>query len=206
MDRKTNVLALLKARGSATLAEVATHLGLSKQGALRHLEALQARGLVEVSSAAHSGPGRPGHVYQLTGAATSFFPSAHRELAGELVEFMEAGELERFFAARAERKMAEYRARLADLDFARRVKELARLTNEYGHMTELVERGDGTFQLRHCHCPIGDVAARTGHPCHRELDMYQRLLGAEIARSSWAGAGDATCTYEITGEANATTR
>src|SRR5205807_4184184 len=49
MDRKQDVLALLKARGSVGLADIAEHLGVSKQGALRHLEALQARGLVEVS-------------------------------------------------------------------------------------------------------------------------------------------------------------
>ena len=67
-------------------------------------------------------------------------------------------------------------------------------------MTELVEREDGGIQLRHCNCPIQDVAARSGHPCRQEQDTYRRLLGAVIARSSWLGAGDTSCTYEITAE------
>jgi DeoR family suf operon transcriptional repressor len=198
MDRKQDVLTLLKARGSAGLAEIAGHLGVSKQGALRHLESLTAKGLVEVSTEDHHGPGRPGHVYRLTPAATEHFPSGHRELAGELVEFLDETELDRFFAARARRLEAEYGARLAGLDFTARVRELVRLTRERGHMTELVEGPDGGLQLRHCNCPIQDVAARSGHACRHEQDVYRRLLGAAVARSTWLGAGDASCTYDIT--------
>jgi len=198
MDRKQDVLALLKARGSAGLAEIAAHLGVSKQGALRHLEALEAGGLVQVSTDEHRGPGRPGHVYRLTPAADDHFPSGHRELAGELVEFLDQAELERFFAARARRLEAEYGARLAGLDFPERVRELVRLTSERGHMTELLEAADGGLQLRHCNCPIQDVAARGGHPCRQEQDLYRRLLGAAVVRSSWLGDGDASCTYRIT--------
>ena len=198
MDRKRDVLALLKARGSAGLAEIAEHLGVSKQGALRHMAALLASGLVEVSSEEHHGPGRPGHVYRLTAAAGDQFPSGHRELAGELAEFLDDAELERFFAERARRLEEEYGVRLAGLDFEERVRELARLTTERGHMTELVERPGGGLQLRHCNCPIQDVAARGGHACRQEQDMYRRLLGALVRRSTWLGAGDASCTYDIT--------
>jgi DeoR family suf operon transcriptional repressor len=154
--------------------------------------------LVEVSTDEHHGPGRPGHVYRLTPAAGDHFPSGHRELAGELVGFLDQAELERFFAARAQRLEAEYGPRLAGLDFAERVRELVRLTSERGHMTELVEAADGGLQLRHCNCPIQDVAARGGHPCRQEQDLYRRLLGAAVVRSSWLGAGDASCTYDIT--------
>lgn len=197
MDRKQEVLALLKARGSAGLSEIAEHLRVSRQGALRHLEALLARDLIEVSTEDHHGPGRPSHVYRLTRAADEHFPSGHRELAGELVEFMQSNELRRFFAARARRLEAEYGAQLAGLDFEARVRELARLTSEHGHMTELVERPDGGVQLRHCNCPIQDVAARAGHPCQQEQELYRRLLGAAVARSTWLGAGDTSCTYDI---------
>src|SRR5262245_34024708 len=110
MDRKHDVLALLKARGSVGLAEAAEHLHVSKQGALRHLEALQARGLVTVSTGDHGRPGRPGHVYRLTAAALEHFPSGHRALAREMVEFMGETEAERFFAERARRLEVEYGA------------------------------------------------------------------------------------------------
>ena len=198
MGRKQDVLALLKARGSAGLGEIAEHLGVSKQGALRHLDGLLTGGLVEVSTEQPRGPGRPGHVYRLTAAAGDRFPSGHRELAGELAEFLDGPELERFFEERARRLEAEYGARLAGLDFEERVRELVRLTTERGHMTELVERSDGGLQLRHCNCPIQDVASRGGHACRQEQDMYRRLLGALVRRSTWLGAGDSSCTYDIT--------
>jgi DeoR family suf operon transcriptional repressor len=200
MDRKTDVLTLLKVRGEARLSEVAEHLGLTRQGALRHLEALQAQGLLEVSPAQAKGRGRPGHVYRLTAAASGSFPSGHRELATELVDFMESAELERFFAARARRLEAEYSVRLAGLDFEGRVRELARLARESGHMTEVVERVDGSLTLQHCNCPIQDVAARGGYACRQEQMLYERLLGATVTRSTWLGSGDANCTYEITNE------
>src|SRR5262249_32535011 len=169
--------------------------------ALRHLEALQAKGLVEVSTEEHHGRGRPGHGYRLPPAAGEHFPTRHRELAAELVDFMEGEELERFFADRARRLEAEYGRKLAGLDLEERARALAQLTTEQGHMTEVVERPDGGIQLRHCNCPIQDVAARGGHPCRHEQEVYKRVLGAMLARSTWLGAGDTTCPYVIPGEA-----
>jgi predicted ArsR family transcriptional regulator len=201
MDRKRDVLTLLKARGSAGLAEIAEHMGLSKQGALRHLEALQASGVVEVFTEERHGRGRPGHVYRLTAAASAHFPTRHRELALELVDFMEAEEVDRFFAGRARKLEAEYVSKLEGLDFEERAQALAQLTTEQGHMTELVKRPDGGLQLRHCNCPIQEVAARSGHPCRHEQELYERLLGVMVARSTWLGDGDASCTYDIAGEA-----
>ncbi len=196
MDRKPDVLNFLKQTGSAGLAQVADHLKVSKQGALRHLEALQQQGLVEVVTGAHRGPGRPGHIYRLSGAAQRVFPSAHRELAGELVEFLDEGALERFFASRSDRLESQYGKRLAGLSLAERVREVARLATESGHMSQ-VTQADGKMLLRHCNCPIGDVAVRTGHACRHELGMYQRLFGAEVERKTWAAGGDTACSYEI---------
>ena len=89
MDSKRDtILAFLKTRGHATLGEIAAHLEVSKQGALRHLEALETAGLATVSSAEAAGPGRPEHVYKLTAAASEHFPDGHRELTTGLVDFM----------------------------------------------------------------------------------------------------------------------
>jgi predicted ArsR family transcriptional regulator len=197
-SRRETVLAFLKSRGHATLAEVATHLELSKQGTLRHLESLEAAGLATVASAAPHGRGRPENVYQLTPAAGEHFPDGHRELAGDLVEFLSAEQLKRFFEARAARLEAEYAPRLAGLDFEARVRELARLATEHGHMAEVVELAEGGLAIRHCNCPIQDVAARTGLPCMNEQQMYERLLGEPVTRSTWMAEADSDCTYQVT--------
>jgi predicted ArsR family transcriptional regulator len=197
VERKESILVFLKSHGEASLADVAEHLGMSKQGALRHLEALVEGGLVERSTVSPAGPGRPEHHFRVTPAAGGAFPTGERELAVELVDFMEQDQLERFFAARTARVEREYAQKLAGLDLDARVRELARLAREAGHMTEVVELAGGRLALRHCNCPLPDVVSRAASPCRHEQAMYERLLGTGVERSTWMAAQDATCTYEI---------
>jgi predicted ArsR family transcriptional regulator len=169
---------------------------MSKQGALHHLESLETEGLVTVHSEGH-GRGRPENVYALTPAAADHFPHAHRELAGDLVDFLTEEQLKLFFDRRAARIEAQYAPRLAGLDFEGRVRELAKLATEHGHMAEVVELPGGGLAIRHCNCPIQDVAGRTALPCQNERDMYERLLGAPVERSTWLREAAADCTYEV---------
>jgi DeoR family transcriptional regulator, suf operon transcriptional repressor len=195
-SKRGAILAFLKTRGHATLGEVATHLEVSKQGALRHLEALEASGLAVVAAPAEAHRrGRPENVYRLTAAAGEHFPDGHRELTGELVDFMTQEQLQHFFEKRAARLEAEYAPRLAGLDFEGRVRELARLATKHGHMAEVVDVGDGELAIRHCNCPIQDVAARTGLPCINEQHMYERLLGGDVKRTTWMAEAADDCTY-----------
>ena len=198
MESKRGViLAYLKTRGHATLGEIASHLEISKQAALRHLEGLEASGQVAMAADAAHGPGRPENVSRLPPAAAANFPDGHRELTGELVEFMSNEQLKHFFEKRAQRLEAEYAPRLAGLDFESRVRELARLASEHGHMAEVVDLGDGALAIRHCNCPIQDVASRTGLPCVNEQQMYERLLGTDVARTTWMAEAADDCTYVI---------
>lgn len=196
-SRRDAILAFLKTHGPATLAEIAAHLEVSKQGAMRHLESLQQAGLTAVAQAEPHGRGRPENMYRLTDAAGDHFPDGHRELTGQLVDFMSTEQLKRFFERRAERLEAEYASRLAGLDFESRVRELARLATEHGHMAEVVELENGGLGIRHCNCPIQDVAARTGLPCVNEQQMYGRLLGMEVQRTTWMADAANDCTYEM---------
>ncbi len=198
-SRRDTILAFLKTRGHASLGDVAAHLEISKQGALRHMEALEADGLATVAPAEEHRRGRPENVYTLTPAAHAHFPHAHQKLAADLVEFLSEAQLKQFFERRAARLEAEYAPRLAGLDFEGRVRELAKLATEHGHMAEVVELAGGGLAIRHCNCPIQDVAARTGLPCMNEQQMYERLLGAAVTRSTWMREAAGDCTYEVKG-------
>ena len=201
-SKRETILAFLKTHGQATLGEIAAHLEVSKQGALRHLELLESAGLATMSPSTEHLRGRPENIYRLTDAAGAHFPDGHRELTGELVDFMNHEQLQQFFERRAARLEAEYAPRLAGLDFAARVRELARLASEHGHMAEVVELGDGGLAIRHCNCPIQDVAARTGLPCINEQQMYERLLGGVVKRTTWMADAADDCTYAIQSEEN----
>jgi predicted ArsR family transcriptional regulator len=196
--RQEDILLYLKSQGSATLGEVAAALGMTKQGALRHLDSLSSEGLVTVEPRKH-GRGRPAHEYALAAKAGDHFPQGHKELAHELVEFLPQDQLRAFFKRRARTLEAEYGARLAGLDLEARVQELARLASEHGHMADVVKGEDGGYEIRHHNCPIADVAALGGHPCQVERDMYRRLLGAPVKRESWIPDGVPSCNYVIRG-------
>ena len=196
-SRRETILAFLKTRGHASLGDVAAHLEISKQGALRHMEALESDGLATVAPAEEHRRGRPENVYTLTPAAHAHFPHAHQELATDLVEFLSEAQLKQFFERRTARLEAEYAPRLAGLDFEGRVRELAKLATEHGHMAEVVELAGGGLAIRHCNCPIQDVAARTALPCVNEQQMYERLLGSPVTRSTWMREAANDCTYEI---------
>src|ERR1700687_4985432 len=197
--RRETILVFLEMRGRANLGELVSQLEISKQGALRHLEALEGGGLPTVAPAAPHGRGRPESVYQLTEAAGSHFPDGHREFTGELVEFVTDEQLKRFFERRAAKIEAEYAPRLAGLDFEARVRDLAKRAWEHGHMAEVIELAEGGLAIRHCNCPIQDVAARTGLPCLNEQQMYERILGAPVTRSTWMAEAANDCTYEVKG-------
>jgi predicted ArsR family transcriptional regulator len=197
VGRREDILRFLRSNGEASLAELAEHAELSKQGVLRHVETLEAAGLIERISVAPAGPGRPEHHYRATPAAADLVPGAHRQLATELMDFLPNAELERFFKMRAERLEKQYAERLAGLDFEGRVRELARLASEAGHMAEVVTMPDGNLGIRHCNCPIQEAATRSGHPCQQEQVLYQRLLGKQVERMTWIAHNDSNCTYEI---------
>ena len=40
-----------------------------------------------------------------------------------------------------------------------------------------------------------DVASRTGLPCVNEQQMYERLLGTDVARTTWMDDAADDCTY-----------
>ena len=200
MDRHRALLDFLKDRGEASLDELATHLQMSKQGVLRHLQALERDGLVETHAGAnHSGPGRPRHTVKLTSRAADRFPVGHRQLAGELVQFLQPEQLERFFAGRAARLEAANAGRMAGKDLRGRLQELARIATENGHMASVVELADGSLGIRQCNCPIGDVAAETRQPCRAEHALYERLLGVEVERTTFIPDSATCCTYVVKG-------
>ena len=195
-NRREDILLHLKAAGSASLAEVAAALGVTKQGALRHLDQLVAEGLV-TAAPLRSGRGRPASVYSLAAAAAGHFPQGHKELAQDLVTFLPSDQVESFFKRRARQLEPEYRARLSGLNSEERVHELARLATERGHMADVAAGEDGTYEIRQHNCPIADVAALTGHPCQVEQRLYEKVLGARVTRGSWIPDRASSCTYIV---------
>lgn len=190
----------LKRRGSATIPELATEVGLNIETVRGHLKSLAAEGLVRREGSRSIGPGRPEVVYGLTAEAEPLFPRREgetlRDLASHLVNTGKAQVLREFFQRQVGERREQAPARVRGLKGRARVEEVARIFSELGFMA-VVEAAAGAPLLRLCHCPIRELVCSTSIPCAAEIGLVKELLGAGLTRESYIPAGDASCSYRV---------
>jgi len=195
-ESRRRLLEAVKRLGSATLREAAAGLGLSRETAREHLNALGADGLIERAGTRRGGPGRPEVVYRLTPRAEALFPRRDAEVLAELSAHLlahggEAG-LRHFFEQRAASRLDAARRRLGKLRGRKRLAEVARILTDEGYMAEVV---DGSLRL--AHCPIRRVVDVTHLPCRAELAMVESLLGRKLRRTDYLPEGGLSCSYRV---------
>lgn len=193
-DSRRRLLEAVKRLGAATLREAAADLGLSRETAREHLNALGADGLLERSGTRRDGPGRPEILYRLAPRAEALFPRRDAEVLAELSAWLlERGreaELRRFFERRAGARLGAARRRLVGLKGRKRLDEVARILTDEGYMAAVV---DGSLRL--AHCPIRSVVDVTHLPCRAELALVESLLGRKLQRTDYLPDGGTSCSY-----------
>lgn len=204
------ILVHLRRMGPSAPDAIAAAIGASRSGVAQQLRALESAALVTRTSVRH-GVGRPRHLYDVTPDAQDLFPSNYDGLAtGLLAAILEVGGealVEDVFAAR--RRQAEARLR-AELDrtlpggasLEERVRELARLQDDLGYISEARIDGEGIRLLEH-NCAVLDVARRSPAACRAELDLFRQVLGVEVTRERHIATGDRCCEYRVDGPAPA---
>lgn len=203
MKSADQILFLMKTRGPKSAQQLAELLGLTSMGARRQLEAAQEKGLVSFEDVADK-VGRPSRRWLLTAAGHARFPDRHADLTLQLIEqaravFGEAG-LDQLIGAREKAIEAHY---LMEVDgkagIAERVQALAEARDAEGYMAEVETRDDGSVLLIENHCPICAAAQTCQNFCRSELDIFQRVMGAQYAveRAEHLLAGARRCVYVI---------
>jgi len=205
------ILFALRRDGPLSPDELVSRLGISRTAVLQQLHGLETGGLVARRAVRH-GVGRPRHLYEVTTAAQTAFPSSYDRLSEGLLQAIEAvggrallNEVFRtrrdLLAARASQRLAE--AGLADAPLAERVALLARIQDELGYLAsaEVAVGPDGTpdgvVRLHEYNCAIHAIA--TSHPdaCRCEIGWFRDVLGARVVRETHIAAGARSCTYRI---------
>lgn len=192
----------LKSRGPQSAATLAAACAITPMGAHKHLQSLQAQGLVEAEDQV-LGPGRPKRIWRLSAAGHGRFPDRHGELAVQLIRQTAAvlGEpaLDRLIAAREQQMLASYAERLQGArSLQARVQRLAELRCEEGYLAR-VEKEGRTWLLIEDHCPICAAATACQGFCRSELNLFRQLLGesVQVERSEHLLAGARRCAYRI---------
>ena len=197
------ILLRLKTGGPASTAELAAHLGVTRQAVRLQTEKLAAQGLL-AGEQARGGVGRPGARWNLTAAGHARFPDAHAQVTVELLEAVreEFGPdgLDRLIRRREDASRTLYMAALAaDADLEARLDHLTRLRAAEGYMAEWSSAGDGTYVLVENHCPICAAATACQGFCRSELTLFREALApAKVERIDHILQGARRCAYLVT--------
>jgi len=200
---RRTIVNLLKQEGPLNAEVLACHLNITAMAVRQHLYALQAEQLVTYQEEPRP-MGRPAKLWQLTSAADHLFPDHYAELTLSLLNaiteaFGEEG-LERLLEVRADQGTKEYQERMPEGGSLRqRLEALAAKRTDEGYMAEVQPLEDGSFLLIERHCPICAAAVACTGLCHKELEVFQTVLGQNtlIERTEHIVAGARRCVYRV---------
>ncbi len=197
---KKRILVSLKRREELSLAEIAADLGVSKMAALRHLNALEAKDLVERSYRGQ-GRGRPRAFFRLGQFAAGLFPEAYAHMTRSALAFIEQKlgreAVVELLEQRTREVYDQYRGRFSGKDLRARAAALADVRDEGGYMAELGTARGGTIEMFEYNCPIRAVAEQFSEACYAEVRLFRRLLDADVEASHRVVAGDPVCRFLI---------
>jgi predicted ArsR family transcriptional regulator len=203
-EPKKKLLYYLKVMQQAGLKELADVMKISRMAVHKHLSVLQNRGLVESIEIRESSVGRPKMMYQLTSQSKSIFPKSYSAIATHALDFIERNMgkegVERVLRDRQDDLFDKYYKHLKDLDFEKRVKELARIRDEEGYMAESKKESKLSSRrhvLLEYNCPIIHIAEKHWEACSVETELFEKLLGANIETTHRAAQGDLICKFVI---------
>ena len=192
----------MKRRGSATISDLASALGLTGEAVRQQLVLLHREGWVETRVDRGSGArtGRPATHYRLTAAGDHLFPKNYDGLGVTVIDAV-ADELGQDAALRVLAHVADERVRsvapsLRDLPLAERVTALK---DWYlaGDPYMDVETVEDDFRLIERNCPFYNIAMSRPALCSVSVNALTRLLGVRVEREEKFQNGDARCVFRV---------
>ncbi|MFI7589006.1 helix-turn-helix transcriptional regulator [Spongisporangium articulatum] len=196
-------------QGPVTARDLAETLGLTPAAVRRHLDGLEAQGLVEVHSSSTAsdgsprGRGRPARRYVLSDSGHATMSAEYDHLAAHVLEYLArtAGPeaVAGFARERAERLAARYRPAVeaAGPGPGSRAQALAGVLSEDGYAAAVRSNPRGATQLCQGHCPVQHVAARFPQLCEAETQAFSTLLGVHVQRLATLAHGEHVCTTHV---------
>jgi predicted ArsR family transcriptional regulator len=204
---RARIARLILENGPVTAASLSARLGLTPAAVRRHLDNLQAEGMIEIRIArsyGSRGRGRPARLFAITDAGRSAFEHAYDDLATSALRFLAERAGPGAVAEFARKQIAEleerYRPAVQAAPPAQRVKALADALSADGYAASAsgAPAAAGGEQLCQHHCPVAHVAAQFPQLCEAETEAFGRLLGTPVQRLATISHGDGICTTHVT--------
>jgi DeoR family suf operon transcriptional repressor len=194
------ILIALKKSQPLSAKELADRFAVTPNALRRHLEMLEADGVVRHASVTR-GVGAPVFTYSLTPDGEGLFPSAYAAaLLGALEMVVEqagtAGVVE-MFRKRWDAIAEIARPELERLPLAERARMLAELLSRQGYMAESVTHTPTRATITEHNCAIRAVAEKYPEVCEAESEFLQLMLGGSVERRSHILTGCNACEYDV---------
>lgn len=208
---KQDILDYLMRQGQANAQDLANSLQISPQATRRHLNDLEAEGLIEHRQV-QIGMGRPQHLYTLSDKGRDRYPDRYDEFALDLLdtlaETVGREQVGTILRKQWERKALEYRQRVGNGSLQERVANLVALRKAEGYMAEWHSADSlqdvsaaGTspqYIITEYNCAISHIAESFPSVCGHELEMFSLALdGCKVERTHWLVNGEHRCGYLI---------
>jgi predicted ArsR family transcriptional regulator len=191
---------LLAARGEATVADIASALGMNQANIRRHLEVLRAEGLVDVRTQRHV-IGRPSFVYSLSERAeeqSAHYPRLVNRMVRRIAALPEGGPelLSQVFEGVAEDIAGAYRPQVTGATVEERVVQTSVALKDEGIVDHWRKSEDG-WHLMNTACPYRKAAELTDAPCHADQKTVELLVGAPVEQVARMVDGHQMCEYVV---------
>jgi DeoR family transcriptional regulator, suf operon transcriptional repressor len=198
---QADVLLVLKKRQPLTAGELATQFGVTPNAMRRHLETLEAGGVVSHSREVR-GVGGPVHAFQLTESGEALFPRSYGNILLETLDAMAVehgrASVPEFFRRKWTAMADAAGPALSQSPLAERVQLVAELWSSLGYMAEAdVDRDTGMPVLRKHNCAIRAVAEHYPEICATEAEFIDSVLGEPCTRREHILAGCNRCEYVV---------
>jgi predicted ArsR family transcriptional regulator len=199
---RREILAYVKLHATATIGQLAEHLGISDEAVRQHVLYLENQGWIS-GEARRSEParaGRPVVHYSLTDSGDHLFPKRYDDLTVLLIDTLVGrcgvAALEGALRSITDAQVKEWEPRLAGKSLEKRIEMLRGFYFADDPYTS-VEKQDGELVLVERNCPFQNVASARPQLCSTTVSTLTRLLGARVERRQRFQNGDGRCTFQI---------
>lgn len=205
---QAELLLALKKHQPLTARELAARFDVTPNAMRRHLETLEAAGVVRHRREVR-GVGGPVHAFVLTPSGEALFPRAYAQVLLEALAAMSAEHgragVSEFFRRKWADMSADATPALAQLPLHERVQLVAELWTSLGYMAEATtDAATGLPAIVKHNCAVRAVAERYPEVCATEQAFIAELLGEPVVRARHILAGCNACEYVVQVRAAAT--
>ncbi|MFN8499443.1 MAG: DeoR family transcriptional regulator [Anaerolineae bacterium] len=201
-ETRQTIVEILKARGHATVEELAEALALTPMTVRHHLSILEERKLV-ATDVQRGRVGRPHYVYHLTPAADELFPKAYHILAERVL-----AKIKEHYGPQEARSILQdiagdlaepHLAELAGKPLAERLIQIEEIMAAEGFRVRVTDDSEMPG-VEVCNCAYRHVAAHHPEVCELDRTLLESVLGRTLVRVKHAPAGDDCCRYRMANE------